>query len=95
MTTNGLSRGILRTDSFCMPGHVLHRRLGTRSLEGDQGPAVTRSGVAGMGEPLVMNIMETARGAFMSAMGITAGACVAGIIPTAVARPPKPVAEAA
>jgi hypothetical protein len=42
-----------------------------------------------------MNIMETARGAFMSARDITAGACVAGIIPTAVARPPKPVAEAA
>ena len=43
----------------------------------------------------MIDYIKTATGAFTNAMYVTAGACVVGIILALIAKPPKPVAEAA
>jgi hypothetical protein len=43
----------------------------------------------------MIDFIKTQTGAFTNAMYITAGACVVGIILTAIAKPPKPEVAAA
>ena len=69
--------------------------FGTKSLGANYGYLFTAWGVAGVGGPFMIDFIKTQTGAFTNAMYITAGACVVGIILAAIAKPPKPVAEAA
>lgn len=69
--------------------------FGTKSLGANYGIVFTAWGIAGVGGPFMIDYIKTATGAFTNAMYVTAGACVVGIILAAIAKPPKPVAEAA
>jgi OFA family oxalate/formate antiporter-like MFS transporter len=69
--------------------------FGTKSLGANYGYLFTAWGVAGVGGPFMIDFIKTQTGAFTNAMYITAGASVVGIILTLMAKPPKPVAEAA
>jgi len=69
--------------------------FGTKSLGANYGYLFTAWGIAGVGGPFMIDFIKTQTGAFTNAMYITAGACVVGIILTAVAKPPKPEVAAA
>ena len=69
--------------------------FGTKSLGANYGYLFTAWGIAGVGGPFMIDFIKTQTGAFTNAMYVTAGACVVGIILAAIAKPPKPVAEAA
>jgi len=69
--------------------------FGTKSLGANYGYLFTAWGIAGVGGPFMIDFIKTQTGAFTNAMYITAGACVVGIILTAIAKPPKPEVAAA
>jgi MFS transporter, OFA family, oxalate/formate antiporter len=69
--------------------------FGTKSLGANYGYLFTAWGIAGVFGPYMIDFIKTQTGAFTNAMYITAGACVVGIILAVLAKPPKPVAEAA
>ncbi|MGZ5425213.1 MAG: L-lactate MFS transporter [Candidatus Aminicenantales bacterium] len=69
--------------------------FGTKSLGANYGILFTAWGIAGVGGPFMIDFIKTQTGAFTNAMYVTAGACVLGIILAAMAKPPKPVVEAA
>ncbi len=69
--------------------------FGTKSLGANYGFLFSAWGIAGVGGPFMIDFIKTQTGAFTNAMYITAGACVVGIILTAIAKPPKPEVAAA